>query len=171
MSLALSIESMQVADIDSVLSIEHLCFPTPWSRFAFQTELTENHFALYIVGKVAGRIVAYAGTWIILDEAHITNVAVHPDWQGKGLGRDMLLALLACTKTRGATRATLEVRRHNPQAQQLYLKYGFTFQGVRPGYYTDTDEDALIMWKDNLDDIPSFEALSRALAQAESCNN
>lgn len=171
MSLALSIEAMQVADIDSVLAIEQLCFPTPWSRFAFQTELTENHYALYLVGKVAGQVVAYAGTWIILDEAHITNVAVHPDWQGRGLGRDMLIGLLACAKSRGATRATLEVRKHNRQAQQLYLKYGFTFQGLRPGYYTDTGEDALIMWKDNLDDIQSLAELSRHQVQAESCGN
>ncbi|NLW17086.1 MAG: ribosomal protein S18-alanine N-acetyltransferase [Firmicutes bacterium] len=144
---------MQVSDLDAVLAIEKLCFPMPWSRFAFQTELTQNHYALYIVGKIGGQIVAYAGAWIILDEAHITNVAVHPDWQGRGLGREILLALLARAKVRGATRATLEVRKHNTQAQRLYRKYGFYYRGVRPGYYTDTGEDALIMWKDSLDDV------------------
>ncbi len=77
---ALTIEAMQVSDLDAVLAIEKLCFPMPWSRFAFQTELTQNHYALYIVGKIGGQIVAYAGAWIILDEAHITNVAVHPDF-------------------------------------------------------------------------------------------
>ncbi len=153
MPAMLDIEAMQVSDLDAVLAIEKLCFPTPWSRFAFQTELTENHYALYIVGKIDGQIVAYAGTWIILDEAHITNVAVHPEWQGKGLGKEILLALLSRAKERGATRATLEVRKQNTTAQQLYLKHGFYFQGVRPGYYTDNGEDALIMWKDSLDDI------------------
>lgn len=153
MPAMLDIEAMQVSDLDAVLAIEKLCFPTPWSRFAFQTELTENHYALYIVGKIDGQIVAYAGTWIILDEAHITNVAVHPEWQGKGLGKEILLALLSRAKERGATRATLEVRKQNTTAQQLYLKHGFYFLGVRPGYYTDNGEDALIMWKDSLDDI------------------
>lgn len=170
MSLALSIEAMQLEDIEAVLTIEQLCFPTPWSRFAFYTELTENHYALYVVGKVGGQVVAYAGTWVILDEAHITNVAVHPDWQGRGFGRDILLTLLARAKARGATRATLEVRKHNGHAQQLYLKYGFSFQGLRRGYYTDTGEDALVMWKNDLDDIASEDDQLKPLSQAEGCN-
>lgn len=153
MSELLAIEAMQVADIDDVLAIEKLCFPTPWSRFAFQTELTENHYALYIVGKIAGRVIAHAGSWIILDEAHITNIAVHPDWQGRGFGRAMLLALLAQAHLRGANSATLEVRKDNVGAQQLYLKHGFDFKGLRRGYYTDTGEDALIMWKENLTNL------------------
>ncbi len=153
MSLALSIDMMQLDDLNAVLAIEKLCFPTPWSHFAYYTELTENHYALYIVGKIKGQVVAYAGAWVILDEAHITNVAVHPDWQGQGFGREILVALLARAKTRGAASATLEVRKSNYHAQKLYLKYGFSFQGQRPGYYTDTGEDALIMWKHDLTDI------------------
>ena len=170
MSSALSIEAMQLTDIEAVLTIEHLCFPTPWSHFAFYTELTENHYALYVVGKIDGQVVAYAGTWVILDEANITNVAVHPDWQGRGFGRDILLGLLARAKARGAVRATLEVRKHNLHAQQLYLKYGFNFRGLRRGYYTDTGEDALVMWKDSLDDVISLEESPNPLPQAEGCS-
>ncbi len=156
MAKYLTIAPMQLADIDEVLVIEHLCFPTPWSWFAFHTELSENHYALYIVGRMGERIVAYAGAWLILDEAHITNVAVHPDWQGHGFGKQILLALLARAKAKGASRATLEVRKSNHKAQQLYLRNGFVFRGVRHRYYTDTGEDALIMWKDNLDDVAAF---------------
>lgn len=170
MSLALSIEMMQLDDLNTVLAIEELCFPTPWSHFAYYTELTENHYALYIVGKIKGQVVAYAGTWVILDEAHITNVAVHPDWQGHGFGRDILLGLLARAKARGAARATLEVRKSNYHAQKLYLKHGFNFQGLRRGYYTDTGEDALIMWKNDLTDIEEQSRNLTPLPQAEGCS-
>ena len=147
------IEFMMLDDLDDVLEIERKSFPTPWSRFAFQTELTRNQYALYIVAKLDGRIAAYAGTWVVLDEAHITNVAVHPDFRGCGLGRAVLRGLLSRARARGATRATLEVRHGNKTAQQLYISEGFTFRGVRRGYYTDTNEDGLIMWKDDLSDI------------------
>ncbi|MGI6345273.1 MAG: ribosomal protein S18-alanine N-acetyltransferase [Bacillota bacterium] len=147
---ALEIDLMTLNDLDEIMVIEHLCFPTPWSRFAFQIELEQNHFGLYVVGREAGRIVAYAGAWIVLDEAHITNIAVHPDFRGRGYGEAILLALLRRVRARGARRATLEVRENNRVAQQLYLKHGFEFQGRRRGYYTDTGEDALIMWKNDL---------------------
>lgn len=150
----LTITPMTLADLDQVLTVEQLSFPTPWSRFAFQTELTRNQYALYLVGKQEGVVVAYAGTWVVLDEAHITNVAVHPAYRGYGHGRRILLALLAAARARGAERATLEVRTSNRVAQALYLQYGFNFCGSRKGYYTDTGEDALIMWKDDLRDVP-----------------
>lgn len=153
MSELLQIEAMQVQDIEQVLEVERRCFSVPWSRFAFMTELTQNHYALYVVGKVDEKVVAYAGTWVVLDEAHITNVAVHPDYQGRGYGRAILLALLARARGRGADRATLEVRTSNHKAQSLYSQYGFVVRGWRRGYYTDTGEDALIMWKDDLSDI------------------
>lgn len=141
---------MRLDDVEEVLAVERLSFPTPWSRFAFQTELTSNQYALYLVVKLQGHVVAYAGTWVVLDEAHITNVAVHPDYRGRGYGKQILLAILAGAKARGAVRATLEVRVGNQVAQSLYLQQGFTFCGSRKGYYTDTGEDALIMWKENL---------------------
>ena len=149
----LLIASMTVGDVDDVLAIERKSFPTPWSRFSFQTELTHNQFAIYIVGRTSVGMVAYAGGWLVLDELHITNIAVDPAHRGQRYGRSILLALLSRAKAKGAKRATLEVRTGNEAAQKLYLKEGFFFKGCRKGYYTDTGEDALIMWKDNLDDI------------------
>ena len=149
----MNIAPMSIDDVEEVLVVERMSFLTPWSRFAFQTELTRNQYALYLVGKSQGHVVAYAGTWVVLDEAHITNVAVHPDYRGQGYGHQILLALLAQAKARGAARATLEVRVGNKVAQSLYLQYGFTFCGSRKGYYTDTGEDALIMWKEDLGDV------------------
>lgn len=150
------IQPMTITDLDQVLEVEQRSFSTPWSRFAFQTELNQNQYALYLVGKWRDTVIAYAGTWIVLDEAHITNVAVHPDWRGRGLSHRLLLALLAAAKARGAVRATLEVRAGNRVAQSLYVQHGFVFNGCRKGYYTDTGEDALIMWKNDLSDVPSL---------------
>ncbi len=156
------IDSMTLDDLDGVLAIERKSFPTPWSRFAFQTELTRNQYALYVVARLEGRIMAYAGTWVVLDEAHITNVAVDPDYRGRGYGRALLRALLSRARSKGATRATLEVRNGNKSAQQLYISEGFTFQGIRRGYYTDTNEDGLIMWKDDLSDIEPWAEPEKA---------
>lgn len=142
---------MTVSDIDEVVAIEQLSFRTPWSRNAFYGELTQNPVAMYIVGRIEGRIVCYAGTWLIHGEAHITNVAVHPEARGRNVGEALCVYLMAEAASRGMSRATLEVRVSNEAAQRLYRKLGFCPVGVRPGYYTDTNEDALIMWKDGLD--------------------
>ncbi len=149
---------MTLAHLDQVLEVEQLSFTTPWSRFSFQTELNQNPHALYLVGKCQGRVVAYAGTWIIFDESHITNIAIHPSWRGRGFSHQLLIALLAASRERGAKRATLEVRTANTVAQALYLKHGFKFCGIRRGYYADTGEDALIMWKDGLGDLQLRQA-------------
>ncbi|MGE5654047.1 MAG: ribosomal protein S18-alanine N-acetyltransferase [Bacillota bacterium] len=156
------IRPMTVADIDQVLGIEALSFPTPWSRFAFTSELTQNTYAYYMVADVDGAVVAYAGVWVVLEEGHITNVAVHPKFRGQGLGEQMMLAIMGRAKAKGAERVTLEVRVSNDVAHNLYTKLGFVDRGLRKGYYTDTKEDAIIMWKDNLDDIP-------ALGEDEDC--
>lgn len=141
---------MQLSDIDAVLRIEQQAFPTPWSRNAFIGELTQNPLAIYVVGRTQSTVACYAGTWLIHGEAHITNVAVDPAVRGMGYGEAVCRGLLARVKELGATKATLEVRTSNMVAQQLYHKLGFRPVGVRPGYYTDTNEDALIMWKDDL---------------------
>lgn len=144
------VRDMYLSDLDAIMTIEAHSFPTPWSRNAFQTELLENNFATYLVLDFHGKVVAYGGMWIILDEAHVTNVAVHPDYRGSHLGERMMRGLMARAKTLGAVRMTLEVRRSNLVAQNLYHKLGFIQLGVRRGYYTDTREDAFIMWKDPL---------------------
>jgi ribosomal-protein-alanine N-acetyltransferase len=142
------VRDMYMADLDAVMGIEAHSFPTPWSRNAFQTELLENTFATYLVVEFHGKVVTYGGMWIILDEAHVTNIAVHPDYRGHHLGESIMMGLIARAKLLGVIRMTLEVRRGNLVAQNLYNKLGFVQLGVRRGYYTDTHEDAFIMWKD-----------------------
>ncbi len=150
----IKIRPMTVADIEQILAIEALSFPTPWSRFAFISELTQNTYAYYMVAEVDDTVAAYAGVWVVLEEGHITNVAVHPSFRGRGLGKRMMLSIMGRAKAHGAERVTLEVRASNDVAHELYTKLGFVDRGLRKGYYTDTKEDAIIMWKDSLDDVP-----------------
>jgi len=139
---------MRITDIPEVLEIEQRSFPTPWSQRAFQSELLTNNNAHYIVARIGSDVVGYGGMWVVLDEAHITNVAVHPDCRGKHIGDRLLTALEDRARQLGASRMTLEVRPSNFIAQALYKKHGFTRRGTRKGYYTDTREDALIMWRE-----------------------
>jgi ribosomal-protein-alanine N-acetyltransferase len=142
----LSFSVMDPGHIDQVLSIELKSFPTPWSRRAFMFEVTENDFAFYIVAHVNNRVVGYGGMWLVVDEAHITNVAVHPDYRGCGIGRALMLELLRRAAILGAGKVTLEVRVTNLVARNLYKSLGFSDKGVRPKYYSDNNEDAIIMW-------------------------
>lgn len=152
MTAEIHIDAMQLADVDGVTEIERQAFITPWSRDSFVRELTENIYAHYMVARAGQRVVGYAGMWVVLDEAHVTNVAVHPDWRGRKVGERLMAALMEQARRLGATRMTLEVRASNHVAQSLYRKLGFRSSGIRPGYYTDTREDAVIMW---LDPIPA----------------
>ena len=99
---------------------------------------------------VSGRLVGYGGFWHILDEIHISNIAVHPEYQRKGLGRILLIHLLEEAITRKASKAALEVRRSNIAAQSLYDAFGFRIVTVRKNYYSDEGEDALVMWNDDI---------------------
>ncbi len=144
------VRPMKSEDIDEVLKIERLCFSTPWSYQAFKSEIEGNHCARYVVAEREGHVIGYGGMWIILDEAHITNVAVHPHYRGKGIGEALMKALINTAAQLKITSMTLEVRVSNKIAQNLYEKLGFMGVGVRKGYYTDNGEDALIMWKDKL---------------------
>jgi len=146
----LDIAPMNVEDIPEVLRVEALCFVTPWPRNAFTNELTENKLAHYFVGRVDDSIVAYGGLWVILEDAHITTVAVRPSHQRQRLGERLLVNLLDEAIERGACWVTLEVRESNTAAQELYRKYGFTVVNTRRGYYSDNDENALVMWAGNL---------------------
>lgn len=137
---------MTLEDIDRVLEIEFQSFTLPWSRAAFETELTKNHFSKYVVLILEGTIVGYGGMWMIVDEAHVTNIAIDPQVRGKHLGEALLHRMMVLAISLGAQRMTLEVRVSNKVAQRLYEKMGFTSYGVRKRYYTDNNEDALIMW-------------------------
>ncbi|GGA48947.1 ribosomal-protein-alanine acetyltransferase [Kroppenstedtia guangzhouensis] len=137
---------MTPADIAGVLVVERASFSTPWTRQAFFNELVHNQFSTYILAMTNDRIIGYGGMWLILKEAHITNIAVHPDWRGRGIGESMFDYLMALAHLSGAEKMTLEVRVSNEIAQNLYRKKGFKATGIRPRYYTDNQEDALIMW-------------------------
>jgi [ribosomal protein S18]-alanine N-acetyltransferase len=142
------IEPMQTKDVEEVHAIESRSFRIPWSAGTFYSELLENQFAYYLVAKKGQTLVGYGGMWIILDEAHITNVAVLPEYRGRGLGRRLLRALMDSASSEGARKMTLEVRPSNERALTLYKKHGFVIRGVRKAYYQG--EDAYIMWKDDL---------------------
>lgn len=133
-------------DIDQILKIEELSFATPWTRQSFENELKLNQFAVYLVLEKEGQIVGYCGMWLIVDEAHITNIAVLPEFRGQKLGEAILRMIMEVAKKKGAKTMTLEVRVSNTVAQSLYRKLGFMNGGIRKNYYTDNYEDALVMW-------------------------
>lgn len=139
------VRRMTMKDIDDVHRIEADSFTTPWSRGAFEDELTENKCARYLVAESAGEIVAYAGAWMVLDECHITNIAVRRDKRGKGYGRLITQSLIQYATNIGASFVTLEVRRSNLTAQSLYRSLGFLQVGCRRRYYEDNGEDAILM--------------------------
>ena len=146
MDSELTIRKMGRRDIDQVLEIESLCFPIPWSRDSFLSEL-RNPLAQYIVAQEGFFLQGYAGVWMIFDEGHITNVAVHPRARGKRIGELLLTNTMAFVSAQGALSVTLEVRPSNDAALSLYCRMGFKQVGVRKGYYIDNGEDALIMKK------------------------
>lgn len=143
-------EKMREEHLDQVEAIEKEAFPTPWSRSAFAGELLQNDFAYYIVALHEDVVVGYGGMWLILDEAHITNVAVRADCRGQRIGQALMLEIIRQAVIRGVKSMTLEVRPSNDAARHLYQGLGFVDRGVRKHYYSDNNEDAIIMWKENL---------------------
>ncbi len=146
--MEIELVAMRDFHLDGVMEIENRSFPSPWSRAAFFHEITGNDFAYYITAMAGKTVAGYAGMWIILDEAHITTLAVHPSYRGKGIGGMLLRELASRAKQKGCAKMTLEVRPSNSHALELYEKLGFVSCGVRPKYYSDTGEDAMIMWRD-----------------------
>lgn len=152
------IRRMTMADVDAVSEIEAATFPSPWSRDAFVQEMTRNVAARYLVAEMEGQVVGYAGAWLILDESHITNIAVAEPRRGKGVGRQLTAALLQYLSNLGAAYATLEVRVSNERARNLYTSLGFVSVGKRKHYYEDNGEDALLMVCEHLPEAdPDFE--------------
>ena len=142
---------MTLDDIPQVIAIEKKSFPTPWSPYAFTCELADNQFAHYLVLAAAenpSTVLGYGGMWIIIDEAHITNIAIAPALRGQALGEFLINGMIALAREKNVARMTLEVRVSNEPAKNLYNRMGFVAAGIRRGYYTDTNEDAIIMWKD-----------------------
>ena len=141
------VREMELSDIDSVVDIEKNSFPIPWTKGTFISELKRNKLARYYVVEVDGRVVGYAGLWLIMNEAHITNIAIHPKYRGKGMGKKLVGGLIEEILKINIYRITLEVRPSNTAALALYKKFGFVPCGIRPEYYRDNNEDAIIMWR------------------------
>jgi len=169
---------MELGDIAQVVAIDRLSFPLPWSEASYRREINENTNAHFWVAyqpasgqgpearwtrwlrpPAARRIVGYLGCWYIVDEAHVSTLAVHPDFRRQGVGEALLVIMLRAAAGLGATLATLEVRLSNEPAQRLYRKYGFEVVGRRKGYYRDNSEDALLM---------TVQPLSRAMQSVNS---
>ena len=158
----LRIEPMGLGDLDAVQRIEAASFSVPWPEQAYRSEIQANRLASYLVGRVEGEVVAYGGIWLMVDEAHITTVAVDPGWRRQKIGARLLLALLDVALARGAREATLEVRLSNLAARRMYEAFGFRPVGLRPRYYSDNNEDGLIMTTDPLD-TPGMRSRIEAL--------
>jgi len=170
-TLRYTVDWMRPRDVRQVMPIEKASFPAPWPASAYRHELTKNDLLSYLVlrendgSTCEARVVAYGGFWLILDEAHISTLAVDPARRGRGLGEWMLVVLIETAILRGAGELTLEVRASNRVAQGLYGKYGFRRVGLRKGYYHDNGEDALIMTTPRLDER-GFQQHYRALVEA-----
>jgi ribosomal-protein-alanine N-acetyltransferase len=161
----LVIEPMGLDDLPAVQAIEAASFSAPWPAHAYQSELESNRMAHYLVARLGGRVVAYGGMWLMVDEAHITTFAVHHDVRRQRIGERLLLAFLDLAIDRHAHEATLEVRLSNLPARRLYEKYGFRPVGLRPRYYSDDNEDALIMTTEPLGE-PTMQARLARLREA-----
>lgn len=142
----IEIREMTLEDLPAIMAIEEESFLTPWSQEAFSEELNINPLARYFVGVCREGIFGYIGMWLILDEGHITNIAVGKSFRGRGYGRLLLEEALARARDMGARAFTLEVRESNVPAIKLYSQTGFKVGGRRKNYYRDSHEDALLMW-------------------------
>lgn len=156
------------ADVARVAELEKICFRTPWSYKALLGELS-NDVAYYVVALDGETVIGYAGMWVMFDEAHMTNIAVDPEYRKQGIARKMILALMKEGLRRGAERMTLEVRENNHSAQRLYASLDFAFAGIRKRYYTDTGENALILWNDCI--IATYEKNTSADDNKENDKN
>lgn len=137
---------MQEEDLNEVLEISTMSLKESWTLDSFTKELT-NPLAKYIVAKYDDKTVGFAGVWTIVDEGHITNIAVHPDYRKKGIGSQLVNSLIEHSSKWGCNALTLEVRASNTPAKNLYKKFDFVEEGIRKNYYKDNKEDAIIMWR------------------------
>jgi ribosomal-protein-alanine N-acetyltransferase len=166
-----ALEAMQEKDIPEVVEIEKICFALPWPASAYRRELQNTSSTRYVVVRHnrqegeeepeipdpdsillsgASPVVGYAGLWMMMDEAHITTIGMHPQYRGKNLGELLLVGLIDTAMQLGSSWLTLEVRVSNVVAQNLYKKYQFHISGLRKKYYTDNNEDAYIMWSEEI---------------------
>lgn len=153
----LTIRRMQAEDLDEVMDVEKAAFSSPWTRGMYLHEI-EKREACYLVARRDGILAGYGGTLLILDEAHVMTLAVREDLRRHGLGARLLLELIYASRDVGARFLTLEVRRSNREAIELYTGFGFQIMGERKNYYLDKMENALIMWTEDIT-VPDYGRL------------
>jgi len=144
--LEVTITPMRRRHLRSVLRIEQQVYPRPWSMGLFMSELGIRGSRVYVVARVGTTIVGYGGLMLVVDDGHVTTLAVDPAWHRHKLGTRLLHTLATAAIERGAHNLTLEVRASNRPAQELYRAFGFAPAGIRKGYYVETKEDAIVMW-------------------------
>lgn len=153
------VEPITIAEIDEVLAIENAAFINPWTRQMYEADLANREVSQIVVARTrGGRAVGFCSFWIVADELHINNLAVLPEERGAGVGGSLVEHVLGEAQRRGAGRATLEVRRSNEPARRLYARWGFAVSAVRPRYYAEPEEDALILWREPLPLAPDVDA-------------
>lgn len=136
---------MRRRHLKRVMAIESTVYPRPWSLTLFLSEIAQRNTRTYLVARLQGYVIGYAGMMFTGREAHVTNIAVDPDYHGRRVGTRLLLALVTEAVARGTRTLSLEVRVSNADAQAMYSKFGFEITGVRKGYYVETNEDAYVM--------------------------
>ena len=161
LELDVQLVPMRRRHLRSVMRIEVQVYPRPWSLSLFMSELALRSTRVYYVARVEGVVVGYAGLMMTVDDGHITTIAVEPAWHRHKIATRLLLALARQAILRGATSLTLEVRVRNKGAQELYRRFGFRPCGIRKNYYVETNEDALVMWADDVDSDEYAERLAK----------
>jgi len=139
------IRKARLGDLDRISLCENTCFESPWSFAMLYEDIVENPNTVYLVVELDGKVIGYGGMWIVLDEAHITNVCILPEYRGRGYAKMLMKRLASEGNMRGAESMSLEVRVSNKAALKLYRSCGFKIQGLRKKYYQN-NEDAYIMW-------------------------
>lgn len=162
--LEVVIGPMRRRHLRGVLRIEQQVYPRPWSMGLFMSELGYRGSRVYVVARVGPSVVGYGGLMLVVDDGHITTLAVEPRWHRHRIGTRLLLTLARAAIERGAKNLTLEVRMSNEPAQRLYRAFGFAPAGIRKGYYVESNEDALIMWANDVDTPEYGDRLDRLAA-------
>lgn len=141
----LRFEPLAEHHIAAIVEIEKKTNSAPWSERSFRHEITNPH-AIFLAATVGDRVVGYGGLWLVVDEAHVTTIAIEESLRGQGVGRQLMLELLKRARAKGMACSTLEVRASNAAAIKLYEGLGYVETARRKGYYPDNREDAVVMW-------------------------
>jgi len=157
----LAIAPMRRRHLRAVLRIEAQVYPRPWTLRLFMSELALRNTRTYTVAQVDGIVVGYSGLMVTGEDAHVTTIAVDPAWHRRGVGARLLIEMARTAVELGARHLTLEVRMSNEPAKRLYTKFGFAPAGVRKNYYVETNEDALVMWANDIDTADYRHRLTR----------